>query len=329
HGLKLKYNKFTGCTRGWQAVDMTSPSEFLGWAEDCSYGIDFTGNADANLFVYSSTFEGCGTGVYSLGDGTCAVKCSDFNNNDYGHIYKINGSLKIDNVQNYTRLNSSSDIAGYNNFGNATQYSIFLQEVDDFAIEDGYNSFIMNPNPSNYVFDGSLNYGALDISNNYWEMQSGGSTVNYLVSSYFSLVDYSNSNTAVTLTASPNLSSNVIECARWDGETVSDGDWNVFAVRRINAEKDKNSIDFLAFEVFPIPADNELILVSKENIESGMLTRVKVIDITGREFDLPVVNDAGVKTRKCDVSQLGPGVYLLIVEQKGQVVHKQKIVITH
>lgn len=80
--------------------------------------------------------------------------------------------------------------------------------------------------------------------------------------------------------------------------------------------------------IYPNPA-RQTVTISSDFItkESKGAFDIKVVDITGRMIELHTINQGGLNALSCDISQLTPGVYMLMIFKDGILVQKEKLII--
>ena len=70
-----------------------------------------------------------------------------------------------------------------------------------------------------------------------------------------------------------------------------------------------------AFTIYPSPAQNQLNIVSSEDITGGM---IRIYDVIGKQ-----VMTARAATKQINVSRLAPGVYTLVYTKDGKTITKR------
>ena len=336
-GADFKAVRFDNCsTAAWQAENMTELSDFTGWVEDCGAGLQFEAdNTDADLYVYSTLFKNTTFAIDVIGDVTTTVRCSKFEDN-YSNISVSEGILNLSTSQSVTRIGSptgsqqgnSTGYGGDNAFVNTISEDISISSgAEDVYLDEGHNSFTYASNPA-FVITGVLTnsyYSSnnFNVTDNYWSMYQtiNGiyTNINYPAPASIS-VTYNTSSVAVTHT--PTLSTLPANCSHWNGEDdLEEGGGQ--GKRADNSTGVKGIIKANPiFKFYPNPANDVLYL--KSNTTEG--TTVKLIDMLGREIYLVSVATSGNATI-FNTSHLATGVYQVIVESNGSVVHKDKLVI--
>lgn len=299
--------RFDDCLRGWKAISMTANSAFNGFSDNTILPIEYAGNSSANLSVNETVFQNCtdveyglGTAIYATGEFDLTIACSHFLTND----------------RDIDVSDADLILTGGNYFHNTLINTLQLNNAATLGLAGGLNNFIYDVNPEDYVIKGTLSSGitSLMINGNYWEMFDGSN--NPITDLYSGLLDLKNSsNNAISCTTATRLTSSYICLDKWSGvqEVVEK------IVRHPNINADKSDLHVL-YTIYPNPASNSIFLKAFNGASKENLT-VKAIDVMGKTI---VLNGQSVY----DISQLAVGMYQIIVEQNGHILHKQKLVVS-
>lgn len=345
-GADFKAVRFENCsTVAWQAENMTELSDFTGWVQDCGAGLQFEAdNTDADLYVYSTLFKNTTFAIDVIGDITTTVKCSKFEEN-YSNISVTDGILNLSTGQSVTRIGSptgsqqgnSTGFGGDNAFINTISEDISISSgAEDVYLDEGHNSFTYTSNPA-FVITGALNnsyYSSnnFNVTDNYWSMYDMigfphpvSTLVNYPAPASISVTYNTNS---VAVSHLPTLSTVPSNCSHWNGEDdIEEGGGQGKRANDANNTNNTTGVKGIIkanpiFRLYPNPAND--ILYLKSNTTEG--TTVKLIDMLGREIFLEASTTSGNSTI-FNTSQLSTGVYQVIIESNGNIVHKNKLVI--
>ncbi len=341
NGVDLQNVRFENCySAGWMAESMGSLSDFKGYVQYCDNGIVYSGSSGADLFIDGSQFNSNIFGIIADGDFTISSKCSKYEANTSAFILSDGLTLNLSTAQTVTRigtgLSSNQDVGGNNKFINTGSEVVYATDMDDILLDAGYNSFTYIGTPGNILFGSLANSfysnsnNHLDVTDNYWSLYAWvGSPnptltlINYPVGSNIEL-EYSANNNDIAFDYSPQLTSSPSNCSPWTGE-IEEGGGEPEGLRQGGETGVKNAANLANhFSVYPNPANNILNLcVSEKNHPDYKL---KLIDISGRLIEPPIISQNG-SGFGFDISGLVPGLYQCIVEQNGEMVYKNKLVI--
>ncbi|MFA7378911.1 MAG: T9SS type A sorting domain-containing protein [Bacteroidia bacterium] len=309
-GCTLSKVRFDNCGIGWKATDMSATSEFNGFAENNISAIEYAGNSSAHLYVYESTFrdnkeeeDDLGTAIIASGEFYLTLGCNHFIENDNDVIF-AHGDLFL-----------TGSVAGNNYFNNTLINTLYLDNVNTVSLSGGDNEFIYTSNPQK-VFTGTINSGITTVamSNNYWKMLNG-STIVYDLNAALATVVNSSSASVTCSTATVETTADICE-ETWEGT-------NVFTEKITRVPQKKPAPPKAAvqlYTLYPNPASNTLFLKATSGAAERNLT-VKAIDVMGKTIILQGKSEF-------DISQLAVGMYQIIVEQNGHILHKQKLVVS-
>lgn len=313
-GCTLSKVRFDNCVTGWDAADMTAASEFMGFAENNMFAaINYEGNSSADLYVYESTFKENNEDAQAaaiIANGGCdlTIGCTHFLENAYD-IMKSQGNLLL-----------STGNGGDNYFNNTQLNTLTLDNVASLVLSGGNNTFIYETNPIK-VITGTINSSitTLMIDGNYWETIDVSGSPPFLINDlYTGLEDLQNNSSAsiACVTATVVTTKDICE-ETWEGT-------NVFTdkITRVPQKKKevRKSGAIQLYKLYPNPASNSLYLKATSGTLDKNLT-VKAIDVMGKTIVLHGQN-------VYDISQLAVGMYQIIVEQNGHILHKQKLVVS-
>lgn len=309
-GCTLSKVRFDNCGIGWKATDMSAASEFNGFAENNISAVEYAGNSSAHLYVYESTFrdnkeeeDDLGTAIIASGEFYLTLGCNHFIENDNDVIF-AHGDLFL-----------TGSVAGNNYFNNTLINTLYLDNVNTVSLSGGDNEFIYTSNPQK-VFTGTINSGinTVAMSGNYWEMLNGSTTV-YDLNAALATVVNSSSASVTCSTATVETTADICE-ETWDG--LNEVTEKITRLPQKKPATSKAAVQL--YKLYPNPASNTLFLKATSGAAESNLT-VKAIDVMGKTI---VLHGQSVY----DISQLSVGMYQIIVEQNGHILHKQKLVVS-
>ncbi len=316
--------RFDNCVTGWKAEDMSGSSDFRGYVQSVDNGIDYEGGSTAHLFIYESTFKTCtAQAILADGDFNTTFSCTHFEDND-NDIKKIDGVLNLSGSEySENRFASSPEVGGSCYFHNTLNNTIDLSNVD-FYIYDGNNDFdypdaeVPTPpeEPNNRIFNGTItsNTTTLALGGNHWNFSNfspADDLPNGLFDIYITVTD--------KFETATKLSSPSGCLSAWNG--VQEYVERQHKPRSTVLNKENSS-----YTIYPNPAANQLFIkVSNGSLYANQ--SVKAIDMMGRTITLNTLSHDST-TQSYDISQLAVGMYQIIVEQNGHILHKQKLVVS-
>lgn len=314
--------RFDNCVTGWKAEAMSGSSDFRGYVQSVDNGIDYEGGSTAHLFIYESTFKTCNNSntsqaILADGDFNATISCTHFEDNE-NDIKKIDGVLNLSGSEySENRFASSPEVGGSCYFNNTLRYTIDLSNVD-FYIYDGNNDFDYPDETPNEVFNGTItsNTTTLALGGNHWKFDNFTPPDN--VDLPLDLFNIASTATPKFETAT-KLSSPSNCLSAWNGVQEY--------VERIHKPgKSALNKEISSYIIYPNPAANQLFIkVSNGSLSANQ--RVKAIDMMGRTITLNALSQDS-STQSYDISQLAVGMYQIIVEQNGHILHKQKLVVS-
>ena len=313
--------RFDNCVTGWKAEAMSGSSDFRGYVQSVDNGIDYEGGSTAHLFIYESTFKTCNnsnTAQAILVDGefNTTISCTHFEDND-NDIKKIDGVLNLSGSEySENRFASSPEVGGSCYFNNTLYNTIDLSNVD-FYIYDGNNDFDYPDETPNEVFNGTItsNTTTLALGGNHWKF-SNFSPTDDLPGGLFNITSITATSPYSTAT---KLSSPSNCLSAWNGVQEY--------VERIHKPgKSALNKEISSYTIYPNPAANQL-FIKVFNGSFSANQRVKAIDMMGRTLTLYALSHDST-TQSYDISQLAVGMYQIIVEKNGHILHKQKLVVS-
>ena len=321
--------RFDNCVTGWKAEAMSGSSDFRGYVQSVDNGIDYEGGSTAHLFIYESTFKTCNNSntaqaILADGDFNATISCTHFEDND-NDIKKIDGVLNLSGSEySENRFASSPEVGGSCYFNNTLRYTIDLSNVD-FYIYDGNNDFdypdVSTSSPPNNIFKGTIisNTTTLALGGNHWEFSQYTPNQDDLPPPPSQLFNITSITATPPYSTATKLSSPSNCLSAWNGVQEY--------VERIHKPgKSALNKEISSYTIYPNPAANQLFIkVSNGSLSANQ--RVKAIDMMGRTITLHA-HSQDSSTQSYDISQLAVGMYQIIVEQNGHILHKQKLVVS-
>ncbi len=325
----LNNNQFTNCDYAWYATEMEGLSQFKGRILGSSQkGIYYSGGNNAHLLIEQSLFSENGSAVEVFGALQATISCSEFEDNNASVLANDGVTLNLSTGTNGSNAAGTSTVAGGNNrFTNVADYDIGLSDAFDLLTLDGNNTFLYpnySSSPASYSIGGNVtnsSYHALHLTSNYWYFYGYSPTYSIpsgMYSLYFGV-------TLVGTIGSERSTSISYSCG---AITETDVNSEVFYGKREEPNSNQRIIENKEYRIYPNPA-KQIVNISSDFItkESQGKFDIKAVDITGRIIELHTIKQEGLNTISCEISQLTPGVYMLVIFKDGILVQKRKLII--
>ena len=325
-GIVSNYKKFdfdnclfSGCDKGISANTLYANSTM----KDCRFnendiGVELLPVSPIDIYMEGNGFTKNYTGISANANSKLTMQCNNFMANDYA----IN-TLGLVNIGN-KNLNGKT---GNNNtfYENTNGITLYDGELYmDYGYNNFYNSLTCPPPcMPNYKFiTGSILYGSncltivsgfnnINANNNFWDPSPS------FISSatqYYSLSTLVVGGSSVSVKLNGNLLSNLnTTCFTLEeGQTQTGGGNGV-------GKKDNGIIFDESLVIAPNPTNSKITVVYSTNSEAP--AKISIYDYSGKEIQ-KLENQTfqkGNNVRYFDLSNLPKGLYIVVVNQNGEI----------